>query len=132
MNAASFDNAVESIYKKDPRFSKQAYCFLREALDFTIQRIVEEEGKSRHVTGGELLDGFKCYALQEFGPLAATVMREWGVGNGYHVGEMVYALIAEDIFGEKDSDSLLDFKKSPSFKVCFEKPYEPKDKKSNG
>lgn len=127
MNSTQFDQAVESICRKDARFAREAYFFLREALDFTMRRAAAESGGSRHVSGQELLGGFRDYALQEFGPMAATVMREWGLSCGYHVGEMVFALISEDVFAKEESDSPQDFKKFQSFREAFEKPYEPID-----
>ncbi len=35
MQAVSFDEAVELILKRDPRFNREAYYFVREALDYT-------------------------------------------------------------------------------------------------
>lgn len=121
-----FEIAVSKIIEKDPRFSIKAYHFLREALDFTLSRIMKDNHDNmRHVSGVELLDGFKDFALDQFGPMTATVMREWGIKNGYHVGEMVYALISEEVFSQQEGDSINDFKGFMSFKDAFEKPFQP-------
>lgn len=126
MNTIAFDTAVARIVENDPRFDRRAYDFLKEALDFTLTRIMKEgqEGM-RHVSGMELLHGFKDFALEQFGPMAATVMREWGLKNGYNVGEMVYALINAQVFAQQEGDSLNDFKGFMPFKDAFEKPFEP-------
>ncbi len=114
--------------QRDPRFAAKSYHFLRDALDFTVQRIEEQgDGEPRHVSGRELLDGFRDYALNQFGPMAATVMREWGIKNGKNVGEMVFSLIEEQIFGKQPSDSLDDFTGYMSFKKAFETPFEIED-----
>ena len=57
-----------------------------------------KNGSQRHVSGQELLEGFRDYALAQFGPMASTVMKEWGLRNGKNVGEMVFLLIEEDVF----------------------------------
>lgn len=128
MNSMMFDNAVDRIVERDSRFDHKAYEFLREALDFTLARMMKENDGMRHVSGRELLEGFRDFALLQFGPLSATVMREWGLKNGYHVGEMVYALISEGVFSQQDGDSLNDFKGFTPFKEAFERPYEPAER----
>ena len=63
MTIPTFEEAVSRIVQKDPRFAERAYFFLKEALDFTMQRIEEQEnGAQRHVSGQELLEGFRDYA----------------------------------------------------------------------
>lgn len=125
MSIPTFEEAVSNIVCKDPRFSARAYSFLKDALDFTVQRVEEQEnGSPRHVSGQELLDGFRDYALNQFGPMAATVMKEWGLKSGSNVGEMVFALIDEDVFSKQPGDSLDDFKGFTSFRKVFEEPFE--------
>ena len=56
MTTPTFEDAVRRIVRKDPRFAERAYSFLKDALDFTMQRIDEQEnGSQRHVSGQELL-----------------------------------------------------------------------------
>ena len=87
MTTPTFEDAVSRIVRKDPRFAERAYSFLKDALDFTMQRIEEQEnGSQRHVSGQELLEGFRDYALAQFGPMASTVLKEWGLRNGKKCG----------------------------------------------
>ena len=59
---------------KDSRYPRDAYHFIREALDFTQKLIGKENmGKVRHVTPTELLDGIRQHALLQFGPMTVTV-----------------------------------------------------------
>ena len=128
MTTPTFEDAVSRIVRKDPRFAERAYSFLKDALDFTMQRVEEREnGSQRHVSGQELLEGFRDYALAQFGPMASTVMKEWGLRNGKNVGEMVFLLIEEDVFSKQPEDSLDDFKGFMSFRKAFEEPYEFQD-----
>ena len=89
MTTPTFEDAVSRIVRKDPRFAERAYSFLKDALDFTMQRVEEREnGSQRHVSGQELLEGFRDYALAQFGPWL-HVMKEWGLGTE-ECGEMVF------------------------------------------
>jgi len=80
MQEINFDEALEQILARDARYTREAYLFVREALDYT-QRLAGKEtrGAIRHVTGRELLDGIRQFALNQFGPMAVTVFEEWGV-----------------------------------------------------
>ena len=79
MQEVSFEETLETILAKDPRYQREVYLFVREALDFT-QKLVGKEngGKVRHITGRELLDGIRQFALEQFGPMTLTVFEEWG------------------------------------------------------
>ena len=112
MTTPTFEDAVSRIVRKDPRFAERAYSFLKD------------------VSGQELLEGFRDYALAQFGPMASTVMKEWGLRNGKNVGEMVFLLIEEDVFSKQPEDSLDDFKGFMSFRKAFEEPYEFQDQPS--
>ena len=60
------------ICKEDARFDRKAYDFVRLGLDHTVKEIRKKDGsrmgKSRHVSGPELLDGLRMYALEQSGP----------------------------------------------------------------
>ncbi len=110
MQAQTFEQSVASILQRDKRFDAQAYHFLKDALDFTLKRAADaNQGRPRHVSGPELLAGFRDYALAQFGPMAATLMKEWGVRKCADVGDMVFKLIDEQVFGKQDSDRPEDF-----------------------
>ena len=126
MQALRFDAAVENILQRDDRYDSGAYFFLQDALDFTLKRAKEENnGENRHVSGGELLLGFRDFARQEFGPMSLTLLHEWGVRHCSDVGEMVFHLIEEGMFGKQDSDSREDFSEVYSFESAFREPYLP-------
>lgn len=127
MQAVQFEQSVVSILKRDGRFDAQAYFFLKEALDFTLKRIAEDNaGQARHVSGPELLAGFRDHALEQFGPMAATLIAEWGVHRGEDVGDMVFHLIEEQVFGKQDSDSHKDFADVFPLLDELRKPFLPK------
>ena len=132
MQALRFDAAVDQILKKDDRFEAGAYFFLQDALDFTLKRAKEENnGENRHVSGKELLFGFRDFALQEFGPMSLTLFREWGVTQCTDIGEMVFHLIEEGMFGKQDSDTVDDFSNQFTFQEAFGDPFLPASELAN-
>lgn len=125
MQALRFDAAVENILERDKRFDGGAYFLLKDALDFTLKRNREESGEERHVSGKELIFGFRDFALQEFGPMSHTLLGEWGVRTCADVGDMVFQLIEEGMFGKQDSDTREDFHNHYDFDEAFLKPFLP-------
>lgn len=94
MQEVSFEEALEIITIKDPRYPRDAYFFVREALDHTQRRIVrDKQGSIRHVSGQELLAGIKDYASTQFGPMAMMVLESWGIHSCQDFGELVFNMV---------------------------------------
>ena len=126
MQAAQFEQSVVSIIRREGRYDAHAYFFLKDSLDFTLKRVMEETGgKGRHVSGKELLEGFRDLALEQFGPMAATLMDEWGVMECRDVGNMVFLLIEEQVFGRQESDKPEDFDSAFDFRKALREPFLP-------
>jgi uncharacterized repeat protein (TIGR04138 family) len=126
MQKIGFAEALDSIVASDPRYLRDAYVFLRDGLDFTTKQQKKTKGATvRHVSGPELLDGVRQYALKEFGPMVMTVFDNWGVHSCEDIGNMVFNLIDAGIFGKTEEDSIEDFKNVYDFKEAFVKPFAP-------
>src|SRR5689334_16477326 len=94
MHEISFEDTVDFIRHTDPRYSRDAYFFVREALDHTQETITKEGRRQvRHVTGRELLNGIRDLALRKFGPMAGAVFLEWGVHGCEDFGELVFNMV---------------------------------------
>lgn len=129
MQKIGFAEALDTIVTSDPRYQREAYIFLRDALDFTTKQQKKAKGTTvRHVSGPELLEGVRQYALKEFGPLVVTVFDSWGIRSTEDVGHMVFNLIGAGIFGKTDEDSIEDFKVVYDFQEAFVKPFAPETK----
>src|ERR1043166_1617140 len=126
MHTINFEETLEAIIAKDPRYPRGAYLFLREALDHT-QRIVVKgnQGEPRHVTGRELLAGIREFALREFGPMTITVLAEWGISQCSDFGELVFNLVDHNLLNKTEKDSREDFKEGYDFYEAFRKPFLP-------
>ena len=126
MQKIGFAEALDSIVRSDPRYQRDAYVFLRDALDFTTKQQKKAKGTSvRHVSGPELLEGLRQYALKEFGPLVVTVFDSWGIHSSEDIGNMVFNLIGAGIFGKTEEDSIEDFRNIYDFEEVFVKPFAP-------
>ncbi|MBU6171296.1 MAG: hypothetical protein KGQ87_07380 [Verrucomicrobia bacterium] len=130
MQAMQFEQSVQRILRRDRRFDPQAFFFVKEALDFTLQRVAGGNGsQARHVSGQELLEGFRDCALEQFGPMASTLMQEWRVRCCQDVGDMVFLLIEEQVFGKQESDRREDFSGDFDLIESLVAPFLPKGEK---
>lgn len=125
MQKLDFAEALDLIASHDSRYSREGYHFLRDALDYTIKLRKKNKESSGHVTGPQLLDGIRQYALKEFGPMVVTVFEYWGITKGDDFGEMVFNLIRVGIFGKSDRDSIDDFRGGYTFHDAFVVPFLP-------
>lgn len=127
MKKLSFQEALVLIVNEDPRYDVQAYHFMREALDFTIKLLEKPaEGPGRHVTGGELLEGIRQFALKDFGPMAKTVLNSWGVQRCEDFGELVFNLVNKGVLGKTEEDRKEDFAGGYDFEAAFRRPFRPR------
>lgn len=126
MGQPDFMEAVDAIVVRDPRYHRDAYTFLRAALDHT-QEMLEKRGETmpRHVTGGELLEGIREFALDQFGPMAITVLEEWGIRRCEDFGELVFNLIDQRVLSKTERDTREDFKGGYDFESAFTIPFRP-------
>jgi uncharacterized repeat protein (TIGR04138 family) len=129
MQDADFPRIVALICKEDTRFDRKAYDFVRLGLDHTVKEIRKKDssraGKTRHVTGPELLDGLRIYALEQFGPLTKTVLNSWGVRRCPDFGDIVFNLIEYNAFSKTENDRREDFADLYDFDEVFVKPFLP-------
>jgi uncharacterized repeat protein (TIGR04138 family) len=126
MQAPKFEDVLEQILAQDPRYSREAYFFVREALDFT-QKLAIKGGREqvRHVTGQELLDGIREFALQQYGPMTALLLGEWGLTRCEDFGELVFNMVEAGLLAKTKKDSREDFKGGYDFDEAFRRPFLP-------
>lgn len=130
MQSQGFHEALEKILSNDNRYDREAYTFLRDALEFTIKRRKKQRKDTSSSTGGhvsasELLEGFRLHALQEFGPMTPTVLDYWGVRSCEDIGTMVFHLVSLGVFGKTEDDSIEGFRAGYDFEEAFARPFRP-------
>jgi uncharacterized repeat protein (TIGR04138 family) len=123
MQNPNIDDLLAPILKKDTRYTPEAYFFVREGLDHTVREI----DKPRHVSGQELLEGMRKYALSQYGPITKRVLSEWGITECVDFGNIVFNLVNEGLLGKTEDDSLEDFSEGYDFTEAFLHPYRPKE-----
>jgi len=136
MQDLDFNEVVELIHKEDPRFDRKAYTFIRHGLDQTVKELrkkdAERAQRSQHVSGPELLNGLRVYALDQYGPLAKTVLNSWGITRCKDFGDLVFNLIEYKIFSKTEDDRREDFSDIYTFDDAFVKPFLPTKKLRTG
>jgi len=126
MQTVNFEEELEKMLAKDRRYERDAYLFVREALDHTQKLIGRPpKGEIRHISGQQLLDGARDYALAQFGPMALTVLQEWGIRACEDIGEIVFNMVENNLLAKTEKDTRADFQGGYDFETAFRKPFLP-------
>ncbi len=120
-------NLLKEILSRDPRYTIEAYAFVRDGLEFTVRRLDDP----RHVSGQELLAGLRDYALEEFGPMAKTILNGWGIERTEDFGEIVFNMVETGLLGKTENDSRADFANGYDFDEAFRQPFRPTGRPAN-
>lgn len=121
-------SATEQTVPSRGHYHPAAYAFVLEALEFA-QKLRDQKaslpapGAERHVTGSELLDGFRQCAYEKFGGLALTVFYQWGLSSTSDVGQIVWELIERGNLRKTEEDQISDFDNVYDFQEIFDKQY---------
>jgi uncharacterized repeat protein (TIGR04138 family) len=130
MTSISFGDAVRRSIQNDPRYHPAAYELVRDALHIAAKKFRDENADDQHVSGQELLAGFRDHVLSEYGPMSNIILDQWGLQRGEDVGNIVYNLIDVGYFGKNDGDSLEDFAGGYDFSTAFSEPFLPSSARS--
>jgi len=102
---------IAEMLHRDRRYAFDAYVFVFEALRFAHEVLhlgtespsepldlpgaprEPEDVAERHVSGRELCEAIRLFALDQFGYMAKTVLNSWGVRRTGDFGEIVFNLI---------------------------------------
>ena len=114
-----FEQKLAQVLEEDERYSREAYLFLFQALEFTLQ----QQEERRHISGQELLEGIRRYAAETYGPTAKLVFDHWGIRDTLDFGNMVFNLVNHELLAKTEDDTLDDFRGGFDFKTVFEDEY---------
>ena len=129
-------NPIYQLLKKDRRYTIEAYKFVREALSYAqdIMKLgkssdtepAEEMGEEAppakeetHLTGQQLCEAIRVYALEQYGLMAQTVLKNWGITCTGDFGEIVYNLIDIGFMKRSENDRREDFDDVYDFDKAF-------------
>jgi len=133
------DPAIAKLLKEDRRYPLQAYIFVFEALQYaqevlglgsegesepTVADTDEvETGPQRHVTGQELCQAIRAFALEQFGYMAKLVLGNWGLHSTSDFGEIVFNLIRIGRMRKTPRDRREDFDHVYDFDCAFREEF---------
>ncbi len=141
---------IFQLLQEDQRYTFDAYVFIFEALQYAQDvlhmgaegpserpqrpsaegagqaeaRVSECEERERHVTGQELCEAIRRYALQQYGYMAKTVLNSWGLRNTSDFGEIVFNLIRVGQMRKTPSDTRVDFDNIFDFDVALKQDFK--------
>ena len=110
---SSFPIEFIQLLRDDQRYKAEAYQFVGEALNYAQETREEQpsdaEQSESHLTGQQLCDVIRLYALEQYGLLAQSVLNSWGVFETSDFGEIVYNLIRIGRMKKSEEDRREDF-----------------------
>ena len=114
--------------ERTTRYHPHAFQFVYQALRFTEQSLRRgcPPGKSTdeaHISAGELLQGIRELALEQFGLMTRTVFVRWGVRTTDDFGRIVFELIRRGEMMKTERDQLSDFFDVYDFEEAFDREY---------
>lgn len=96
----------------------------RDAIDnaessFIIEAEADAEAEGRHLSGQELCEALRQYALQQYGYMAASVLAQWGIKSTQDFGSIVYNLIDIGLMRKSSDDRQEHFSDVYDFQEVF-------------
>ncbi len=111
------EERIQEILERDRRFERGAYDFTRQAVSYASEVFY---ATSTHVTGQELLEAIRDFALNRYGIMTREVFEVWRVRAGEDFGEIVYNLIEAGLLSKTEEDSKEDFQGGGEFEDLFD------------
>ena len=123
--------SLQQLVDQDARYPVEAYLFIREALAFAADTMelsaedsisvenLERSRRERHLSGQELCEAIRRYAVNQYGYMAKIVLNRWGVATTSDFGEIVYNMIDVGIMKKSSRDQKSHFDNVYSFDEAF-------------
>ncbi len=122
-----YRHELQRIRELDPRYELGAYVFIQQGVSFAAKRFFTEKSKERqHISGQQLLEALREFALQQYGPLTYDVLAQWGIHQTEDIGNLVFSLVEHGLLGASEQDSPKDFAGGYDFTEAFLKPFSRK------
>jgi uncharacterized repeat protein (TIGR04138 family) len=132
---------IVQLLQEDRRYRFEAYVFIFEALRYAQEVLHmgaevlgepvphktpedEESLPEQHVTGQELCEAIRQYALEQYGYMAKTVLNSWGLHGTNDFGEIVFNLIRVGQMRKTPSDTRVDFDNVYDFDMALKQGFK--------
>jgi uncharacterized repeat protein (TIGR04138 family) len=113
------DGVMDRILLKEKRYHEQAYLFLLGALEFAQTRLPER----RHISGRELAEACRDFAIERYGLMARRVLEHWGVRYTEDFGDVVFTMVELGLLVTAPGDTRDDFAQIYDFDDAFDRSY---------
>jgi len=132
-------HTLAQLLRDDDRYQRAAYLFVFDALNYAHTVLgmgaapegTADEGTSpetatseRHLTGQELCEAIRLYALDQYGYMAKCVLNSYGVRTTGDFGEIVFNLIRVGLMRKTDDDRREDFDNVFDFDAGLEQSFQ--------
>ena len=126
---------------RSSRYPLDAFLFIQRGLDHTVrqlhgddepglpedpdgsdeeaQALIEAHEKSRHVSGRQLCEGIRDYAIGQYGMLAPVVLGHWNVRRSRDFGRIVFEMVDAGMMRKTEEDRVEDFDDVFDFREAF-------------
>ncbi len=133
--------SLYQIVNQDPRYPVEAYWFVREALayaadsmelgshayndpDCDAETATHRARRERHLTGQQLCEAIRRYALNQYGYMAKVVLNNWKIEETGCFGDIVYNMISVGIMKKSSRDKRSHFDGVFSFDEVFQNDFQ--------
>lgn len=120
------ERTLQDVVEELNLYPAEAFDFVQRGLGCTVAKLYGPNPTPRehqHISGRQLCDGLREFALAQWGYLAGTVLRRWNIQSTMDFGRIVFALVESGLMQATDDDSIDDFKNVYDFKTAFEGEY---------
>ncbi|HVX11182.1 MAG TPA: Minf_1886 family protein [Pirellulales bacterium] len=133
---------IAELVKEDRRYRFEAYAFVFEALGYAHKTLGMgaakrsesgtrkksksaggEESSENHLTGQQLCEAIRLYALEQYGYMAKCVFNSWGVQTTGDFGEIVFNLIRIGEMRKTKDDRREDFDDVYDFETALRREF---------
>ncbi len=121
----TLEESFRELRQKYSDYQIESYNLIYGAVDFTLKRLPRRE----KISSSEFLEGFRLYAIEQFGCLAKTILNKLEIRTTNDIGELLFRLIEFHIFhkdkndDKKDYDNVFDFDKAFNLKPVVSYDY---------
>jgi uncharacterized repeat protein (TIGR04138 family) len=117
---------IDQVIEEQGLYPHEAFEFVRRGLTYTVEHVhatLTDPEASRHVSGQQLCEGLRQFALLQWGFLARTVLKRWKILRTEDFGKIVFTLVESGEMSSTDEDSIGDFRHVYDFAAAFDSAY---------
>lgn len=127
--------ALHQLVARDCRYPIEAYFFVRDALSYAADSMelsnqyhhdseIYETAEEHHLTGQQLCEAIREFALNQFGYMARIVLKYWGIEVTSSFGDIVYNMIEIGLMKKSDYDQRSHFDNVYDFESAFDQQFQ--------